>query len=699
MHRQRPSIAWLLLGVGLACAPEPLQRGSFPDWNLLLVTIDTLRWDRVGAYGSGRGLTPNLDRLASEGIRFETIYTSAPLTLPAHTSLLTGTSPPLHGVRDNGTFRFAGEMPTLADLLQDQGYATGAFVGAFVLDARFGLDRGFDEYDDRYGERRGQDGVEVAERNAEAVMKPAVRWIGKRGNDERWFAWVHFYDPHAPYDAPARYLDDREPYDAEVAYSDSILGLLLKHLNENEKLSRTLVVVTSDHGESLGDHGERSHGAFAYQPTLRVPLVFWASERLAPKLVEIPARLIDLAPTLLELLGLPVPDAMEGRSLIDAVNGTTNDAPPAYFEAMNAHLARNWAPLTGVVSEGYKFIDLPIPEVYDIEGDPEEKKNLYGQDLDKARSLTEQLERIRAAHASADVTEVRRSLTSTERGMLETLGYVGAGSEPYELEYSTEDDPKTLIEAANRLEDAQEMFHRGETGRSLAMARGILDEHPSYSSAYVVLAAMLRGRGERDEALELLQTAVATNERDPSLAVTLAVYLQEAGKLREAASVLDKVIASHPDYLDARSVLGTTYILMGRNAAAGEAFMQVLELDPTAANAYENLGIVAIRDGRPTEAITRLERAIELDPRLASAYKSLGLARARAGESAPAVKAWKRSLELDPNQVDVLFNLGMHLVTSGRPEEARPYLSQFISEAPREGYAAQVQRARELLRR
>jgi arylsulfatase A-like enzyme/Flp pilus assembly protein TadD len=688
---KQSTFAWALLGLVSACSPQTqrLERGTFRDWNLLLVTIDTLRWDRVGAYGKTSGLTPNLDRLASEGIRFETAYTSAPLTLPAHVSLFTGVSPPLHGVRDNGTFRFSGDVPTLAGILRERGYDTGAFVGAFVLDARFGLDRDFDEYDDRYRE--------LAERKAEAVMEPAVEWIDERDSDDRWFAWVHFFDPHTPYDAPTPYAANRDPYDAEVAYSDDVLGRLLKHLKEKGKLDRTLIVVTSDHGESLGDHGERTHGVFTYDSTLRVPLVIWSQRGMGPKVVQSPVRLIDLAPTLVDLFGLPIPPNCEGRSLIGAVNEDETDMPPAYFEAMNAHLSRNWAPLAGVVAGGYKFVDLPIPELYDLENDPEEQNNLHGKQTDKVHTLIAQLDRIRTAHASEAPAETERIVTPHERSLLESLGYVRAGLQPQKPTYSIQDDPKTLIAAANRLEDAQKMFSNGETDRGMNAIRAIIAEHPGYSSAYVVLASMLRNTGGIGEAIALLQKAQATNDRDPSLTVNLGVCLQQAGRLAEAAKVLERLLEAHPDYLDARSVLGTTLVLLGRPAEARQAFKKVLEVDPTAANAYENLGILAIREGHPDEAVTHLERAVELDPRLPSAWSSLGLARAQAGDSPGAVQAWKGSLELDPNRLDVVFNLGMHLVASGHREEATAYLERFVQEAPHERYAAQIQRTRRIL--
>jgi Flp pilus assembly protein TadD len=583
----------------------------------------------------------------------------------------------------------------LAGLLRDQGYATGAFVGAFVLDARFGLNHGFNTYDDRYGERRRGDDTEFAERRAEAVMESALNWIVSRQSDQPWFAWVHFFDPHTPYDAPDSFAADREPYDAEVAYADATLGSMIRKL----KLERTLVVVTSDHGESLGEHGERTHGVFAYDATLRVPLVLWTESGLEPRVVESPARLVDLAPTLLDLLDVTIPDTMEGRSLRSVMNGTAEPVPPAYFEAMNAHLARNWAPLTGVVVDGTKLIDLPIPELYETARDPGETKNLYEEQPEKAQVLAAQLEELHKNFATRTPSTPRVALTSEERARLEALGYVASSFTPRVSLYTEEDDPKALIESANRLDDANAAFDRGETPRGIAEARAVIEENPRFTSAYVVLATMLRRRGELDEAVSLLERAVDGNRRDPSLVVTLGVTLQEAGRLSESARVLEELLDAHPDYVDGMSVLATTYERMGRSAEARATYMSILDLDPTAAGVFDRLGVLEIREGRPDVALGHLEHAVAFDPGLAGAHSALGLARAQTGDSPGAIEAWKRALELDGYQYGTLFNLGMHLVSLGRDEEAMPYLSRFAAEAPPERYAAQIRRAEQLLGR
>jgi arylsulfatase A-like enzyme len=411
--------------------PAPaLSSGACRGCNVLLITIDTLRADRVGAFGGRPGLTPNLDQLAADGLRFTRAYSSAPLTLPSHASILTAVSPPVHGVRANGLFRLGPRLPTLATVLKSAGYRTGAFVGSFVLDARFGLNRGFDVYDDRYGEKHAGDPAEGAERRAEDVIKPATAWITASTNqqsaisNQQWFAWVHLYDPHEPYRAPEPYASQHEPYDAEVAYADAMVGKLLADLRAAGRLDRTLILVAADHGESLGEHGERTHGVFVYEPTMRVPWIIsgaggWGLGAGRGASWDGLVRLIDLAPTALDLVGIAPPASFEGRTVAPALT----EERTGYVEAMDANLTRTWAPLTGIVTRDYKLIDLPIPELYDLRADPHETANLYARDAARARTLESLLHGQTAAFAShgsaaeqttlsADPSACRRSGTS-----------------------------------------------------------------------------------------------------------------------------------------------------------------------------------------------------------------------------------------------------------------------------------------------
>src|SRR4051812_14250313 len=415
-------------------APSAIAPGACRGCNVLLITIDTLRVDRVGAFGGRPGLTPHLDRLASEGLRLTHAYNAAPLTLPSHASILTGVSPPVHGLRANGLFRLGPKLPTLATILKGVGYRTGAFVGAFVLDARFGLNRGFDIYDDRYGEKAPGDSAEGAERRGEDVVRPAAAWINQQANhqinqqsgitNQQWFAWVHLYDPHEPYRAPEPYASQHDPYDAEVAYADAMVGRLLDELRAAGQLERTLVIVAADHGESLGEHGERTHGVFVYDATMRVPWIISGSGfgirgsrgAVDDRLV----RLIDLAPTVLDLVGVSAPQEFEGRSVLPSSAGRADEAP-AYVEAMDANLTRNWAPLTGIATHDYKLIDVPDAELYDLRADPKETVNLFARDAELARTLESLLRGMTTSFQSRGSSGEKTTLSADARQRLQAF--------------------------------------------------------------------------------------------------------------------------------------------------------------------------------------------------------------------------------------------------------------------------------------
>src|SRR5947207_7595312 len=396
--RFRAAPVLLAAAVAAAAALLTLRRSSpqadlrpIPNQNVLLITIDTLRGDALGCYG-GPAATPALDRLAAEGVRFDVAHAHAVVTLPSHTSILTGRYPFQHGVRDNGGYRVPSNLPTIATLLKNRGYATAAFVGAFPLHSRYGLNRGFDVYDDRFGETRAPTEFVMPERPAPAVVALARTWIAAH-QAGRWFAWVHVFDPHAPYAPPppfdAQYAG--RPYYGEVAATDAALGPLLDDARAGER--STMVVATGDHGEALGDHGEESHGLFAYESTLRIPLIvaeLGGEVRLKPdattktfsdattgtasdattrtfsgafsyvasafrptsasEVSSISARHLDILPTILEAVGQPVPSDLPGRSLLSPAERREGSSPrPVYFEAMSAMLNRGWAPLTGVI--------------------------------------------------------------------------------------------------------------------------------------------------------------------------------------------------------------------------------------------------------------------------------------------------------------------------------------------------------------
>jgi arylsulfatase A-like enzyme/Flp pilus assembly protein TadD len=698
--RARLAIAGLALAAVVAAAGfwlspthQSVPHGAFAGRNLLFVTIDTLRTDRLGSYGSKTGLTPHLDRLASEGVRFEQVMAHVPVTLPAHTSIFTSLLPTAHGVHDNGTFRLSALLPTLATTLQGAGYHNGAFVGSFVLDARFGLNRGFDVYDDYYGEKRGLLSFAQLERPADAVVASAERWIGEV--PAPWFAWVHLFDPHAPYRPPAelarRFPND--PYGAEVAFVDATLGGFLERLSTSGGLEETILVVLGDHGESLGEHGERTHGTFAYDSTLRVPWILRA-DGLRPQVFSGRVRQVDVMPTVLDLLSVPPPERIAGQSLRPFLTGELRyEAPASYFEALNPHLTRDWAPLTGVVHEGHKLIRLPTPELYDLASDPEEKENLYRQKTGLARRLEETLDELSAGAAA--LTPAPPDEETIDK--LRALGYITAPVEKRKGEYSEADDPKRLIDVANAYDEATELFGEGRTGEAIALFEDIVRRQPRSSEAYQSLAYALHQTGRATEAVALLEGAVRSGLSNTALLGLLSAYLLDVGELEKAAGILEALVRRDPDYAEGHNYLGIAYGRLGRFADARRELERVLELDPSSASAYNNLGSLALSQGRIDEALTYLSRALTIDPKDSTALNGLGFAYARGGDMPKAIEYWRLAVESDPQQFDALFNLALALAESS-PRDAVPYLDRFAREAPPQRYRADIEKARALLR-
>lgn len=646
----------LVVGCGTTPSAPPAPASGLARANVLLVTIDTLRADRVGAYGHAGGLTPTLDRLAREGVRFETAYAHVPVTLPSHTTLMTGAYPFVNGVRDNGSFRFDGSRPTLASTLRAVGYRTGAFVAAFVLDPRFGLNAGFDTYDARYGARPLGGDLSVLERPADAVVAAALAWIGpKAEGGPPWLAWLHFYDPHEPYEAPeptrSRFASDA--YGAEVAFADSQLGRLLDELRARGQIANTLVVVTSDHGESLGEHDERTHGLFAYQSTIRVPLVLWAPAAMAPRVVTGPARLVDVMPTVLEGVGVrtAVPS---GHSLwAAAAEGRVLDDPGVYVEALNANLTRRWAPLTGLVAGGLKFIDLPVPELYDLSADPGEVRNLHDE---RRAAATPLARRLNALKADAKPAAPQPVDVETER-RLRALGYVSSPTAQPTRPYTAADDPKALIGLHTILEDALAALKAGDARRAERLLTHLIAARPDFTVAYDRLAQVYRDTGRLPLAIATLDRAARAGQADAASLAALGGYLQEVGQLDRAIEVLESARQLNPAEMEVYEKLGVTYTRRGRIADAHRMFAHLLGLSPDSPVTLNNLGSLYLTERRWTEAITTLQKALALDPGLANAHNGLGVAYAQQGDFERAIAEWQQALTLRPDLADARDNI------------------------------------------
>ncbi|MEZ5320305.1 MAG: sulfatase-like hydrolase/transferase [Vicinamibacterales bacterium] len=661
---------WFLRSSGMALPVDP-------DRNVLLVTIDTLRADALGSYG-GRAQTPNLDRLAARGARFSFAHSHAVVTLTSHASILSGEYPYQHGLRDNTGYRFPADGRTMATRLKADGFATGAFIGAFPLDHQFGLDVGFDRYDDRLN--LVPSGLEASERErrADVVVASALDWIGRQSG--KWFTWVHVYDPHVAYAPPAEWAAKfpSDPYLGEVSWTDAALGPLFDQLASQPR--PTLVIVTGDHGEGLGDHGELTHSVFAYESTLHIPLIVaevgGASGRAAASggvVVDSPVRHVDLLPTVLDAVGLPADPALPGSSLRPVLAGDRSDRP-SYFEAMSSNLVRGWAPLRGVLVGHEKYIDLPIVELYDLAADPKELRNT-------ASTARDRVEILRNTLRGFDMTPPGRprqeSAETIER--LRSLGYIGGGAAAAREEYTEEDDPKRLIELEQMMTRAAEAYREGRPADAVSLYREVIDRRPDTEDAYRKLALIYWRAGQPRDAVDTLEAALQAGVTQSEVRIKLGQYLAESGQAAKAIELLEGTAGSDPDAL---VTLGNAYQAAGRTRDAMRTFQRLLDLDPASGLAHENIGIVHLQADDLTAAETSLRRAVDLDPSLAGAYTALGVVLARTNRRDEAIAAWTRATELDPQDFNALFNLTVNLADAGRLAEARAAGERFVATAP-----------------
>ncbi len=659
--------------------------GSTPP-DVVLVTVDTLRYDALGFTGNRRVKTPNLDRLAEEGRWFSQAHGQNVVTLPSHVNILTGLYPYQHGVRDNDGFRLADNVPTLATRLRASGYRTAAFIGAFPLDARFGLSKGFDVYDENYPRGAHAYDFVMPERRASEVVAAAQAWLasaGTSGAEKPFFLWVHIYDCHAPYSPPPPF--DREyadvPYYGEVASVDDALGPLFESLRAKRGGRPTLLVLTADHGEALGDHGEATHGLFAYEATLHIPLILWSPGQIAPGVDGALARHIDIVPTVLDAARVPASADLPGVSLLRA------RAPEvSYFEALSTTYNRGWAPLRGEMGGGYKYIDLPVPELYELSADPGEVKNLFSPDSAAVRSLRRAL--------PADWRSARKEPTSEEAAKLASLGYL-AGSAPARERYEREDDPKVLLPIDQKLHQVVDLYQRKHLAEASALALEIVRARPSMGVGYDFLSFLQSQAGDDRAAMATLEEAKKHGVLGRPLANRLALLEASNGRAAAAAALLKPLLdKTDPEIWNS---LGIAKASGGDLEGALEAFRGALSVDPKNSDAYQNMGIALLQAGRTREAIDAFEKAFALDEKLPRAWNAYGVALERSGRDPAAIDAWKKAYALDPEQVDALYNIALVAARSGDRATERDALQKFIERAPPQRYSAEIDRARRLL--
>lgn len=678
------SIMLFLLGVLFFSSWRiPAAAGNAADgkWNLLLITIDTLRADRLGCYGYGDPLTPNIDRLAEGGALFSRAFAHTPTTLPSHANILLGMTPPHHGIHDNLNFFVPGGSLTLAAHLKKSGYETGAFVGAYPLDSRFGLNRGFDHYDDYLGSRESEDHAYL-ERKAEAVVDAAMGWLEDRRGP--WFLWVHCFDPHAPYEPPepfaGRYRD--RLYDGEVAYVDFALKRIFDHLRDRNLFEKTVVVFTSDHGESLGRHGERTHGYFAYNTTIHVPLIIAYP---GGKPVEIAHNVshIDIFPTVCDLLAVEKPRHLQGESLVPLLRGRRMKERPIYFESLYPYYSRGWAPLRGYIFGNVKFIESPLPELYDLAEDFDETRNLAGgRNLDRHKRDLSRLKESLSAEKSA---EAARKLDRASLEKLRSLGYVGGMPVVRKERFGPEDDIKTLLPFHKKAAEALEMFRRGEANRAVAVLKEVLDERRDVDVAYSYLARIYENLGKPEEAVETLILGRRALPSSYEVFQSLVEAYMKTGRYEDVIlTIRDGNLFQMEHDPEIWNTLGLAYTRIGNFEEALKVYDTALHLNDRYPVAYHNLATVygslyaRSRDAENfRRAVDNFKKAIELDPLNAHPLNGLGVIHWQAGLFEDALGFWEKAVSLQPDFDQALFNLGRAYLERGEKARALDVLTRY----------------------
>jgi arylsulfatase A-like enzyme/Tfp pilus assembly protein PilF len=681
------AVFFALMSVSAGEAPIPAapDQATLP-FRIVLITVDTLRADRLECYGYSRSKSPNTSRLARDGVLFQHAVSCSPLTLPSHSSIFTATYPRVHGVRDQSGFSLPRGSETLAARLKIGGRTTGAFVGSFVLDSRFGLDQGFDYYFDRFDSTRAKSGMpEMLERKAEVVAREAMRWMEENSN-RSFFAWLHFYDPHVPYSAPeswrTRYAEN--PYDGEVAYTDSVLGEVLDFLARKQWYEDCMVLLTSDHGEDLGEHGENTHGYFLYESTIRVPLLIkFPRSQHAGKVIAAQARTIDIMPTILQFAGVDSPGRIEGRSLLPVIESGPPGAPDeAYGETFYPYYHFGWSPLLYIRTGKFKYIYAPRPELYDLGADPGEKKNLATTN----RTLANQLrDRLRAAYRqSGESSAANKSpVDAATQERLKSLGYLTYSSRTPTAGVDTKlPDPKDKLEVYTLLQKALIEGQTNQPQTAIQKFKAVLALDGGITDAHIHLGLLYKRTGNYPMAVEQFKLALKLDQNNVVATYNLAHSYAISGKLSEAIAGFERTLFLDPKELRAHIGLGIAYQTQGALEKALERYQAALAIDPFDSAARKNAAAIYLTRREAGKAFIELRRALEIDRSSAETHNLMGSAHWINNDAEAAVAEFREAIRLDPNYLDAYLNLGLLLGNLKQFDEALKYLKSAADVAP-----------------
>lgn len=610
--------------VGCLWIWQSFSNSSATPGNVILISIDTCRADYLSCYGHQRITTPNLDKLAKHALLFENVISPVPITLPAHGSMLTGLIPPSHGARDNIGYQLSPSNLTLAEIMQSNGFSTGGVISSFVLDSDFGLDQGFDTYDDEFDYAR--DSTLGAERIGSETTEHAINWIEAHCGD-KFFLFVHYYDPHVNYEPPepfsTEYSDDL--YAGEIAYTDHCIGKLLTYLKEQNLYDSSLIIVAGDHGEMLGEHNELTHTYYIYQSAIKVPLIIKPAGKVKAHRIKKPVGLIDIAPAVCGFVGVEPPGHMQGYDLSRYVQGgQPAPADRAYYcESIIAAVSFNANMLTGLVTDRFKYIHTTRPELYNLTDDPSESNNLIEKEPQRARILRDRLEVMLDEASRKKADENTKVLDERTIAKLQSLGYVGSNTRTDTAFDETKQDPKDLIRVYNNYQNFLSKVHYNQTEAATQIARDIIAEYPMLKEANLFLAIQAMGAGQYEKAVPYLNRLVEMKFDLFKVHFNLGVALSHLDEFDDAIENLNKA----------------------------------LQINPKAFKVHNELGGVLRRWEQTDRAVEHYKKSLELDPEQAIILGTLAGMYSNSKDYVNAVMYWKKALALQPNWTTALNNL------------------------------------------
>jgi arylsulfatase A-like enzyme/tetratricopeptide (TPR) repeat protein len=656
-------LLWLILPLEKSPAAriEKFWSGSGVEKpNVILMTLDTTRADHLACYGYPDVKTPHLDSLARRGVLFEQAATNSPLTLPAHCSILTGMYPTYHGVRINGNTALNEEQTTIAEVLSAQGYQCGAFMGAFVLDGRWGLKQGFQHYDDQFDLKKYKHiDLGAVQRPGNEVMDATLDWLEEQKSSP-FFAWIHFYDPHTPYEPPEPYLSEYGPrglaglYDGEIAFMDQQIGRCLSWIENNGLDESTILVLVGDHGEGLGSHGEGTHGYFIYDYAIHVPLIIVTPfESLQGLRVSSQVRIIDIFPTLLEMASITPPAETQGRSLLPLMFRPQKEEDEfAYAESMSPNLQFGWSSIHSLRTTQYKYIDTPKAELYDLTRDPDEQTNLLGQYPNITREMKDMLDRLMEETSQSAPTPQAANLDRETIEKLSALGYIGS--------------PVATKKAS------------GKSG-SLADPK---DKFPVFQA--VTSAGSMILEQKYSEAAEKLEAALQEEPMIPQALLVLSTCYVELGRTEEAKAKLDLLLKEDPENIPALVSMANILLEERRDEDVITLCKQTLSMDERNTQAHLLLGEIYLGRLKYAEALPHLEKAVEIQPKMIRSHLTLGACLLGIKQYDRAEKELEQVIQEFPKYPLAHFNLGVLYEETGKLEEARTAYTKEIANYPGE---------------